>query len=81
MRDRWESLKQALREMFSPRYWVEGSVDDEADATTADVIARWVGDHRHSDGWVPINIGITDETDRKYAFNGDEADDVWVDKP
>lgn len=50
MRERWESLKQALREMFSPRYWVEGSVDDEADTTTPDVIARWVGTHRHPEG-------------------------------
>lgn len=24
---------------------------------------------------------IPEETDRRYAFNGDEADDVWVDKP
>lgn len=49
MRDRWESLKQALREMFSPRWWVEGATD-EADTTTADVIARWVGTHRHPEG-------------------------------
>lgn len=32
-------------------------------------------------GWKPVEVTIEDETDRKYVFNGDEADDVWVDRP
>jgi hypothetical protein len=30
---------------------------------------------------LPAMVQVADETDRKYAFNSDEADDVWVDKP
>ena len=26
-------------------------------------------------------IHLKDETDREYHFNGDEAEEVWVDKP
>lgn len=26
-------------------------------------------------------LPITEETDRKYHFNGDEADEVWMDRP
>lgn len=41
MREYWEDLKVALREMFQP------ARDDEPDTTTAEVIARWVGEHKH----------------------------------
>jgi hypothetical protein len=32
-------------------------------------------------GWTAVEVTIEDEVDRKYAFNGDEADEVWVDRP
>ena len=28
-----------------------------------------------------FDIEIVEETDREYVFNGDEADEVWVDRP
>lgn len=48
MRERWESLKVAVREFFHPPRRTPAV--DEADTTTADAIARWVGSHRHPNG-------------------------------
>lgn len=30
---------------------------------------------------LPAMVQVVDEVDREYAFSGDEAEEVWVDKP
>jgi hypothetical protein len=30
--------------------------------------------------WEVVSVEVVEETDRKYVFNGDEADDIWRDR-
>lgn len=40
--------------------------------TTGKAAATW---------WKPVDVEVIEETNREYVFNGDEADEVWRDRP